>query len=523
MYSILVPVGVASILFVYFIISPVFIYFQDRKNFRKYPSINAIAGITDLGFMYEYYKGFTSKSLNRSKRLNELHKIHPVIRIGPNSLSFSGVQAIKDIYGHGTPCTKDAFYEVTAGTHSHLADVIDKAEHARKRKVLSSAYALKNLEDWEFKVAEKADQFLKACDAAATAPLKAGTNPDPSDLKFDYRKYSNFFSIDAIADIGISEKLGMLVRGDDTCSAERMDGTMHEVHFRDALHSLARAQVCLVWAYPWYKFNTFLSKLVSSDFRRMMHLDRCWNDMVYHRARKRMARYEAGESHDDFFQALMHDKSGQDHNLDWGEIVAEVSIMMNAGSDTTAMAMVNVMYYLLKHPDILKKLREEVDAVVDADEVVTPYDKVKHLPYLQAVLNESLRISPPVVFSLPRKTPAEGYQISSEFIPGNTSVSISAYVAHRDEEVFPDAETFNPDRWLGDKGRELQRGFIAFSAGARGCIGRNISYLEQTVLLASVVHRYEMALASPDWEPEVLEGTNLWMKEMPVKVWLRQM
>lgn len=140
--------------------------------------------------------------------------------------------------------------------------------------MLSSAYALKNLEDWEFKVAEKADQFLKACDASCTAPLKAGSSPDPSDLRFDYRKYSNFSSIDAIVDIGISEKLDMLVRGDDTCSAERMDGTMHEVHFREALHSLAHAQVCLVWAYPWYKFNTFLSKLISKDFRPMMHLDR---------------------------------------------------------------------------------------------------------------------------------------------------------------------------------------------------------------------------------------------------------
>lgn len=95
MYSVLVPAGIVTFLFVYFIISPVFIYFLDRKGFRKYPTINPIAGITDLGYMYEYYKGFSTKNLSRSKRLNELHKVHPVIRIGPNALSFSGVQAIK--------------------------------------------------------------------------------------------------------------------------------------------------------------------------------------------------------------------------------------------------------------------------------------------------------------------------------------------------------------------------------------------------------------------------------------------
>lgn len=54
--------------------------------------------------------------------------------------------------------------------------------------------------------------------------------------------------------------------------------------------------------------------------------------------------------------------------------------------------------------------------------------------------------------------------------------------------------------WLGDAGKELRPYFVAFSAGARGCIGRNISYLEQTVLLASLIHRFEFALSSPGAE-----------------------
>lgn len=196
---------------------------------------------------------------------------------------------------------------------------------------------------------------------------------------------------------------------------------------------------------------------------------------------------------------------------------------MNAGSDTTGIAMVNVMYYLLKNPEKFQRLREEVDAVMDADEIVAPYDKVKHLPYLRAVLDESLRLSPPSSFGLPRRTPPEGCQVGTEFIPGETSVSISAHVAHRDENVFPNSEAFIPERWLGDKGRELQRGFVAFSAGARGCIGRNISYLEQTVLLASVVHRYDIALPSPEWTPERVEAMNTMVTEMPVKVWRREL
>ena len=135
-----------------------------------------------------------------------------------------------------------------------------------------------------------------------------------------------------------------------------------------------------------------------------------------------------------------------------------------------------------------------MDSVLSPDVTVAPYEQVKHLPYLRACLDESLRITPPTSFGLPRRTPAEGANICGDFVPGDTHVAISAYVAHRDPQAFPDPEVYNPERWLGDAGKDLQPYMISFSAGARGCIGRNISYLEQTVLLASVVQRYELAL-----------------------------
>lgn len=505
--------------FAYFIVKPLWDYLRDPKGLRKYPSINPIAGITNIGFMWEAYAGI------RSKKLAEMHKTHPVVRIGPNSLSYGSLSAIKDIYGHSSKCTKDTFYEVLAGSHFHLADVVDKAEHARKRKVLSSAYALKNLEGWEYKVADKTERFIKACDAHCTAPLPKGhSRPDPKDLTFNYRAYSNYFTLDAIADIGLSEKTGFLDAGNDKVTGEKMDGTIYEVpSYTAGLHATARAQALTVWATEWYDFNSkYLSKLVPS-IRKMWELNEGWNDLVYHRATKRLARYRAGEKLDDFFQALMEDKNGNPNNLEWGEIIAEVSIMLNAGSDTTALAMNNVMAWLIKTPDVLQRLREELDSVLDPEDVVAPYDKVKHLPYLRACLDESLRVTPSTSFGLPRRTPPEGAKILDEWVEGETTVSMSAYVAHRDPVVFPEPEKFNPDRWLGDKGKDLQPYFISFSAGSRGCIGRNISYLEQTVLLASVVHRYDFALPSPTWEQERWETTNLMAGPMPLKVWRRDL
>lgn len=483
---------------------------------RKYPNLSPLSGMTNIPFM------LLARTGARSTHMIELHKKHPVIRIGPNSLSYGDVRAIKDIYGHGTKCTKDGQYLVTSGTHYHLADVIDKPDHARKRKVLSAAYALKNLEEWEHKVADKAERMVVQFDKRCTDPLPEGVVvPKKEDLTVDYREWSNYFSLDAIADIGLSEMLCFLDNGNDLITVRNPDGSTYECHFRECLYDNARKQSHIVWAYDWYKVLDKVTNLIPR-YNRMGANGKKWDGIPPELSRRRLERYEKGEKLDDFFQALMEDKNGHANNLEWGEIVAEVSIMMNAGSATTAIAMANVLYQLIRNPDALSKVREEVDAALDEEDTVAPYDKVKHLPYMRACLDEALRLNPPTPQGLPRETPAEGWQILGDWVAGNTSVAMSALVAHRDEKVYPDADQFVPERFLGEAGKALQPYFISFSAGARGCIGRNISYLEQAVVLATMVHRYEFALPSPEWEMEREETMNWLLKDMPVKVWRRQ-
>ncbi|KAL3442421.1 cytochrome P450 [Aspergillus insuetus] len=503
-----------GLFFNYFIL-PIVTYFRDPKGLRRYPNFHPFAGISDIPFLYEANKGF------RSRTLYEAHKHHPVLRVGPNALSYAHPDAIKDIYGHATTCTKDRFYFETAGTHFHLADVVDKREHARKRKVLSSAYAIKNLEGWDYKVADMTRRMIKAFDAKCTAPLPDAQLPDKADLTVDYRQWTNLFTVAAIANIGLSENLGFLEQGTDQVDSESMDGTIKKVSFRECREASAKATYTLVWAYDWFPTLRSVSKIVSPRYRRLWNLDRDWNGIVYNRATTRLKRYLAGEKLDDFFTAMMEDKKGNPNNLEMGEIVAETSIMMNAGSDTTAIALRNVMFFLLKNPSCMKKLRDELDGVLDMEDVIAPYGKIKHLPFLRACLDESLRMLPPVIFGLPRRTPAEGAIILGDFIPGHTSVSMSAYVVHHDESIFKNHNVYQPERWLGEKGKTLQSYFIPFSTGARGCIGRNISYLEQTVLLASLVNRYEFALPSPDWDPPIAETTNLSPGPMPLKIWRR--
>ncbi|KAI9036799.1 cytochrome protein [Aspergillus affinis] len=171
MYS-LILAATSLFLVLYYFIFPVINYIRDPKGLRKYPNLSFWSGISDLPLIYESHKGF------RSHSLLEAHKNHPVIRIGPNSVSYSDPAAIKDIYGHGTKCTKDIFYAELSGSYFYLADVVDKSEHARKRKVLSSAYAIKNLENWVYKVADMSRRLIKAFDSRCTDPLPQGKIPD---------------------------------------------------------------------------------------------------------------------------------------------------------------------------------------------------------------------------------------------------------------------------------------------------------------------------------------------------------
>lgn len=143
------------------------------------------------------------------------------------------------------------------------------------------------------------------------------------------------------------------------------------------------------------------------------------------------------------------------------------------------------------------------------------------MPYLRACLDESMRLSPPVATDLMRTTPPEGATIDGEQIPGNTNVSIAAYTAHRDTSIFDDPESFSPNRWLAKGSDELKErlaSFIPFSAGTRGCIGRNVTNLMQGTAISTLVYHYDFALTDPCWDMEFEEWFNLWPLRLPLKV-----
>ncbi|KAJ5688655.1 cytochrome p450 [Penicillium macrosclerotiorum] len=506
MFGILVALSAFACLVVRLVAWPGLVFLYDAKGLRKYPKLHWLSGVTNIPFMVESRRGF------RSQRLLQLHhhQGHPVIRIGPNSLSYGGVDAIASIYGHSTQTTKDRQYIEASGSHYHLADVVDKKEHARKRKVLSAAFAAKNLEGWEYKIAANVARLQHQFDRHI--------QQHPGD-PIDYRLWTNLFTFENLCDLCVSERPGCLDRGDDMVLAEDLAGHQELVSFRDCLYATFHVVGDLVWAYEWYPFLVRLSGWLSPFYSRLFRLASGWGNIIQHLSRKRWERYERGEKIDDIFAALMDDPSGEPHNLEWGEVMAEISLAIS-GSSSTSNSIASTMILLVEHPRVMQRLQEEVDAVLSLgpNDMVASYDSVKYLPYLRAVLDESLRLFPPISHGLPRETPSEGMAIRDEWVAGGTTVSISAFVAHRDPAVFPDPEAFVPERWLDEAGKGLQTSFIAFSAGARGCIGRPISYLQATVLLASLVHRYDFEKVQDNWQPQRRETMNLILGQVPLHI-----
>lgn len=139
----------------------------------------------------------------------------------------------------------------------------------------------------------------------------------------------------------------------------------------------------------------------------------------------------------------------------------------------------NTTFYLLSQPDTLSRLDREL---TDADALHLPWLALEKLPYLSAVIAESLRLSYGVAPRSPRKAPAENLVYQGEFkgqkieyhIPRDTPVGMSNGINHHNEEIFPDSHAFIPERWLGIEGaqkRRMEACLTSFSKGSRQCVG----------------------------------------------------
>lgn len=165
--------------------------------------------------------------------------------------------------------------------------------------------------------------------------------------------------------------------------------------------------------------------------------------------------------------------------------------------------MTNILYLLIKNQSTLGKLREELDTNL-GEETIPSYSSVKDLPYLNACINEGLRLRPPLSLGLPRKTTSDTI-IAGYTIKAGTTVSVPTWSLHHSQDLFADADSFVPERWLEDNIDDLKKYVMPFSQGPRACIGRNLAFLEMLVIIPTLIRKYDFTFERSDFELEALD------------------
>lgn len=200
-------------------------------------------------------------------------------------------------------------------------------------------------------------------------------------------------------------------------------------------------------------------------------------DRIVEVTEERMAAYDDEEKNHsergDFLGWLRTEVEKESGKMSQRDLFNHLSNNLLAGSDTTAIGLRSAFYYLIKNPRCYDKARAEIDQA-DADGRLSEhvsYDECLKLPYLQAVMRESLRLHPGIGFPLERYVPPEGATICGIDFPGGTIVGVTAHAVHRDKAVFgDDAEAFRPERWLEASPEQLKamdRAFFAVSIPLR--------------------------------------------------------
>ncbi|KAL1871213.1 hypothetical protein Plec18167_007147 [Paecilomyces lecythidis] len=502
MYGILLS-ELVSILAVFFSVHHIFTYLYDPKKLRRFPGVSIAPFTNAWGVLHQFFH-------TRTIAVHEAHlKYGKAVRVGPSHISFSTLEAIRDIYGHGTPALKDDFYKAFVSTHLNVSDAQEKSVHSTKRKRFAVAFAQKSIVELESVCRDLLIRLKNALDN------KVGQEVDMKNMML-YTMYN------AISITMFNEDPRFIERDSTVVTAETPSGELYEADLHDSQRRAAHVSVSVAWAprmIPYIKGLTpWWGEWKDGDRLR---------DIIIHFVRNRLRmdkeRIQCGqEPLDDFMTTLLWDKKKRALCLELGELVTEAQNMFTAAGENTEIALTNIIWLLVRTPRAAERLRQELNEAfaTSAEPMIIPsYDMIKDLPYLRACIDEGLRLRPSLPGGLPRVVPKGGMRVSGEWFEEGTTISVSTHTVHRDPSIFgEDPESYVPERWLQPGSNRLQRGFLAFSQGGRACLGRNIAYFQMQLIIATLFRRYDFALRKPDWELEVKEAFSGHTEPLPIKV-----
>ncbi len=200
-------------------------------------------------------------------------------------------------------------------------------------------------------------------------------------------------------------------------------------------------------------------------------------------------RKQSGERGDDAVSMLLDARYEDGTEVARERIRNELITLLAAGHETTANALSWTLMRLSQHPDVARKMAEEVERVLAGRDPT--YEDLGKLEYVRWVFDEAMRLHPPVTMT--GRMAIEAHTLGGQSIDAGDLVLISPYVTHRRPDLWENPEGFDPDRW-GRQGKLPHYHFWPFGGGTRKCVGEAFAYLEAILVLAMVAQRFELHL-----------------------------
>lgn len=386
------------------------------------------------------------------------------MRVGVNELCYVDGQAWSDIYGQrpGQGQMDKADNTVIEGFGAVNMIGANVKDHTRCRRLMAHAFSDKALRQQEPLITQYVDLLMQRL-------------REHSGEKVDLTAWFNYATFDLVGDLAFGEPFNCL----------------KDSRYHPWISLVFSNLKMLVYGSAAARIPGMSKLLIKLAPKKVVEASKQHVELCKRQANKRIA--EKTDRPDFMSYILTH--NDKETGMTVPEIQANAYVVIIGGSETTATLLSGATYYLLRNPEVMEKLKTDIRSSFKSEKDIT-FATVSQLPYLLAVLNETLRIYPPVAAKLPRVVPAEGAIVDGRFVPGGTWVSVCHWAAYHSPHNFRDPDKFVPERWMGDPRYDGDKvdAWQPFSFGPRNCIGRNLAYMEMRLILARLVWGFDLEL-----------------------------
>ena len=255
-------------------------------------------------------------------------------------------------------------------------------------------------------------------------------------------------------------------------------------------------------AYYGTEFHLRLLRGPGSPWRRLQASRRVLDEIVYGEIAARRRDPDPGRL--DLLSLLITATDEDGSSLSDEEVRDQVMTLMFAGHDTSTSTLSFLFHELAGHPEALARLQAEADAALGG-ETPTAAQLFGELPYLDMVVDETLRLYPPAWIG-PRRA-VRGFEFAGHHVPAGAYVNYCSWASHRLPEVFPEPEAFIPERFTRERKAALPRGaYVPFGGGSRICIGKRFGQTEVKLVATLALARLRF---------ERLPGRTMTIRQMP--------